>query len=455
MVHNNFDEEIEESIDDEDIDSEEIEELTDEELAALDDDDLEDIGDLDAITGNLLQAAPLTRMPQGGISDDVTASESDVADSSKVINEDQSGNKSEDKPEDQSGNKSEDKSEDQAKKKVMSQQTTLDALASTFKPVPDNFIIPKDLCWHVKRTKTGLTIPKEIRAVIPEEQHFAMVVKDNQIIFYYVNEEDIPKLNLAKKPAESKKKGKGGRKKRSLKKKPVGPQPEWGNYFLFEFENQEKIQEVLSTAFLKYASNPPDLDEGMKRVKFVLTNFMANKRMNDFRVRQAVVFFICDVIVKFTQPDLIDFIIEKIQPDIKSKFLKQLCLNELIFTCFSVKRYEKAQELISEVLEAISKSSEDYAITDSFKNLVVKITRSVNFQIPQEYTIPIKDSLVSYFDQMGDFDYKIQIVENLQRLKFIDDALILAKKMKASLPEDTSPETINEMIKSLNEKSLI
>jgi hypothetical protein len=449
MVNNNLDEEYEEDYEDE-----EIEELTDEELESLDDDDLGDLDNLDEITGNLMQAAPLMRNVSGDTSEasDIEEEEEDEED-----DDSEESDIEEDEEDGSEMSKKEETPEDQTNKKGTTKQVTLDTIAETFKPKPETFIIPNDPCFHVKRTKTGLTIPKEVRESIPDDQHFSMVVKDNQIIFYYINEEDIPKLNLIRKPSsESKKKGKGGRKKRRIVKKPVGPQPEWGNYFLFEFENQDKIQEVLTTAFEKYANKTPDLEEGMRRIKFALTNFMTNQRMNDFRVRQAVSFFICDIAIKFNIPDLIDFVIEKIQPDIKSKFLKQLNLNQLIYTCFNLKQYEKVQELISQALETISKSSEEYAIMDSFKNLVVRITRGVTFNVPKEYIEPIKDALITYYEQLDDFDYRIQIIENLERLEYKEEALDIANKIKSSLEEEdaASHETIDELIKSIKEKKV-
>ena len=54
-----------------------------------------------------------------------------------------------------------------------------------------------------------------------------------------INEDDIPNLNLVKK---KKQKSGAGKRKGKSGKKPEGPQPEWGKYFLFEFEENNKVQ---------------------------------------------------------------------------------------------------------------------------------------------------------------------------------------------------------------------
>ncbi|MCP4764028.1 MAG: hypothetical protein GY870_19805 [archaeon] len=319
--------------------------------------------------------------------------------------------------------------------------------------------IPNEPSWHLKRNKTGFTLPKEVREKISDDQNFALIVKENELHFYMINEEDIPKLNLIKKPKSKEGRGtkKGGRKRRKLVKEPEGPQPEWGKYFLFQFEDSDKVQDVLETAFEQFASTPPDLEEGMKRIKYALTSFMKSSRMNDSRVRQTIIFFLLDVVDKFKQPNLIDFIKDKIIMDVKSRFLYQLSLNQLAYTTFKMHRYEKAQEFITMCLEDIAKygESEMYAIMDSFKNLIIKLTREVDFLIPQEQMIPIKDSLNAYFNQMDDNDYKIQLVDLLDRMHFIDEAVDKAKQIYDSLPEESQTrEEVKDIIKNLESKPI-
>lgn len=325
----------------------------------------------------------------------------------------------------------------------------------------EGHVIPTEPCWHVRRNKTGLTLPKEIRDTISDEQDYALVVKDTQLIFYAINEEDVPKLSLIRKSkpkeeSEKKEGAKGGRKKRTIAKEPEGPQPDWGSYFQFEFEEQEKLKTVLQTAFDKFAAKPPILQEAMEAIKYSLVNFMNSNRMHDARIRQSVIFFLLDIVEKFDQPNLIDFIKDKIIGEIKSKFLYQLCLSQLAYVSFKVKRYEKAQEFIDLCLKDIATytESENYAVIDSFKNLIIKLTRGVTFLIPQEQFVPIKNALMPYVNKMEQ-DYKIQIVDLLGRMRYIDDAVSLANKIMENLQEDSQTrEEIKNLIKELEKKPI-
>lgn len=325
----------------------------------------------------------------------------------------------------------------------------------------EGHIIPTEPCWHVRRNKTGLTLPKEIRDTISDEQDYALVIKDTQLIFYAINEEDVPKLSLIRKTKpkeelEKKESAKGGRKKRTIAKEPEGPQPDWGSYFQFEFEEQEKLKTVLQTAFDKFAAKPPILQEAMEAIKYALVNFMNSNRMHDARIRQSIIFFMLDIVEKFDQPNLIDFIKDKIIGEIKSKFLYQLCLSQLAYVSFKVKRYEKAQEFIELCIKDIATytESENYAVIDSFKNLIIKLTRGVTFLIPQEQFIPIKNALMTYVDKMEQ-DYKIQIVDLLGRMKYIDDAVSLANKILDSLGEESQTrEELKNLIKELEKKPI-
>lgn len=312
--------------------------------------------------------------------------------------------------------------------------------------------VPTEPGWHIKMNKTGFTLPKAFRENLHPDQDFFLVQKGYELHFYMINEEDIPNLDLVKKKKQ--KSGKGKRKGKSAKK-PEGPQPEWGKYFLFEFEENNKVQEILDSAFKKFAFIPPNIQEGMDIIKYILVSFIKSSRMNDARLRQTVLFFLCDIVEKFDLPNLVDFIKEKIVNEIKSRYLYQLALNQLAYTSFKTKRYEKAQEFILASMKDIEKytESETYAIMDSFKNLVVKLTRNVGFLIPQDQLLPIRDSLKEYLVKMEDKDYKIQIVDLLDRMGFTDEAYNIAEEILNSLPEEsTSREEIKEIMKDLSSK---
>ncbi|MHA1340767.1 MAG: hypothetical protein ACTSRZ_12940 [Promethearchaeota archaeon] len=323
-----------------------------------------------------------------------------------------------------------------------------------------NYRIPTEPVWHVKRTKTGFTLPKSIREKYESISNYALLEQDGILTFYPIYDEDVVKLNLINKPKGKSNKNKKRTRKYSRRKKKTkvveGPQPEWGNYFLYEFEDQDKLKEVLEIAFDKFAENPPNVQEGMEKIKYALVAFIKNIKMNDSRLRQSIAFFLLDIVDKFNIPNLIDFVKDKILPEIKSRFLYQLTLTQLIYYSFKTRRFEKAKKFIEMFIEDVSKYtiSEAYALMDSYKKLVTKLTKNVSFLIPQEYLIPIKEHLKGYINQLEE-DYKIQIIELLGRLNFIDDTVEIGENILKNLPEESpTREDLNSLLKELRDKSI-
>jgi hypothetical protein len=288
-------------------------------------------------------------------------------------------------------------------------------------PVITGHVVPQEECWLLKRNKTGFTIPKEIRDKLHPQQNYALTFEGHELSFHMINEEDIPKLRLARKKVVPKPKGKRGRRG---KKKKEGPEPDFPRYFHFELEEQNKIQDALESAFYKFAETPPAVGEAMNIVIYILTSFIKNHRMNDSRLRQTIIFFLCHMVEQFNQPQLIDFCQREIIDEIESAYLHQICLNQLAYTSFIMKKPEKADEFITKCIEIINKYDvgEMYAIMDSFKHLIHTLTPIQGKQISKEDLGHVKASLDEYVDKLEDIDYQIQFLELLERMGFREEA---------------------------------
>jgi hypothetical protein len=304
-------------------------------------------------------------------------------------------------------------------------------------PIITNHVVPTDECWLVKLTKSGgFTLPKELREKIHPQQNFALVVEGHELAFYMINEDDIPKLRLSKKKVEVKpkaKKGKRGKKKRE------GPEPDFPRYFHFEVQEQDKVQDALESAFYKFAETPPAIGEAMNIIIYCLTSFTKNHKMNDSRLRQTVIFFLCHIIEQFNQPQLIDFIQREILDEIQSPYLYQICLNQLAYTSFIMEKPDKVNEFITQSLDVIQKydKSEMYAIMDSFKHLTHTLTPIIGKKLSKEDLGLVKSSLDSYLDKLEDISYQIQYIEMLERMNFIDEAYNIAKVFMDKLEQES------------------
>ncbi|MFX1309759.1 MAG: hypothetical protein ACFE8C_08690, partial [Promethearchaeota archaeon] len=164
----------------------------------------------------------------------------------------------------------------------------------------------------------------------------------------------------------------------------------------------------------------------------------------------AVEKFLIDIINKFNQPNLLDWIFEKIIPNIDSKFLYEQALLELVEASLNFKRWEKAELYIFYVLKNIDSytKSEMYNIMNSFKQLVKKVK---HVERSDKIDILLKEKLFEYGAEADDADYKIQIVEFLEDLQYIELAYDLAKKIQLSLPpESMKIEEIRRIVRRLH-----
>ncbi len=292
----------------------------------------------------------------------------------------------------------------------------------------------------VKKTKTGITFPKELREALFDEDKdvfFKLVVPNekDKIILEIISDTEAKVLSdkiskdkpKVEKKAPEKKKGKGASEKIA---------PNWSEYFIYEFKNREKVQPILESAFYKFAETPVNLDDAMGRIKYVLVSFLTATKTENAKLYFSIIKLLIDVIERFNQPNLIDWIFEKIIPNMESKFLYEQALLELLEISLKIKRYEKAELFIFYVLRNIDDypRSELYNIFNSFKQLVKKVR---HIERTEKIDLLLKEKLMEYGGGVEDNDYKIQIVEFLEDLNYIELAYGLAKTVQKSLPADS------------------
>ncbi|MFX1378685.1 MAG: hypothetical protein ACFFA4_06290 [Promethearchaeota archaeon] len=308
----------------------------------------------------------------------------------------------------------------------------------------------------IKKTKTGITFPKALREELFEEDvdvYFRLVIpKDkNKIILEFLSEEDAKKVSgklKDKKPVTISKTPDGAKIETS--QKTVGISPAWGEYFVYDFEAKEKVIPILESAFYKFAETPLNLEDAMGRVKYALVSFLSSTKTENAKLYFAVEKFLIDIIDKFDQPNLLDWIFEKIIPNIESNFLYEQALLELVEASLKFKRWEKAELYIFYVLKNIDSyaKSEMYNIMNSFKMLVKKIKY---VERSDKIDILLKEKLLEYSDGVEDADYKIQIIEFLEDLQYIELAYDLAKKVQLNLPpESMKIEEIRKLVRRLH-----
>ncbi len=306
----------------------------------------------------------------------------------------------------------------------------------------------------VKKTKTGITFPKELREDLfneNDEVYFKIIVpkEKNKIILEMISQEEAKNhtkkgIPDAEKQTKSNIKSIGGAK---YSKAILAPN--WGEYFVYDFKSKEKVKPILESAFYKFAETPINLEDAMGRLKYALVSFLSSTKTENAKLYFSVIKFLIDIIEKFNLPNLLDWIFEKIIPNIDSKFLYEQALLELIEVSLKTKRYEKAELFIFYVLKNIDDypKSELYNIFNSFKELVKKV-RFV--ERTEKIDTLLKEKLLEYGEGAQDPDYKIQIVEFLEDLNYIEFAYKLAKEIQRSLPPESSKvQEVRKIIKRL------
>ncbi|MHA1842788.1 MAG: hypothetical protein ACTSWE_00800, partial [Promethearchaeota archaeon] len=93
--------------------------------------------------------------------------------------------------------------------------------------------------------------------------------------------------------------------------------------------------------------------------------------------------------------------------------------------------------------------SESYNIINSFKQLIKKVKW---VKRTEKIDVLLKEKLLEYGQKVfDDIDYKIQIVELLEDLNYIELAYKLAKEIQLSLPQDSlRVEFVRKLVKRLH-----
>jgi hypothetical protein len=313
----------------------------------------------------------------------------------------------------------------------------------------------------IKKTKTGITFPKNLREELFEDDSdvfFRMIVpkEKNKIILEILSEEEAKHLSEKLKTKKPKLEKDSKERKVNKKKETTALSPNWGEYFVYDFEAKEKIKPILESAFYKFTETPINLEDAMGRVKYALISFLSSTKTENAKLYFSVTKFLIDIIEKFNQPNILDWIFEKIIPNIDSKFLYELALLELVDISLKLKRYEKAEIYIFYVLKNIDEypKSELYNIMNSFKQLVKKVKY---VERSQKIDVLLKEKLLEYGESLGDkfgiqdIDAQIQIIEMLEDLEFIELAYNLAKKIQLNLaPESAQIDQVRELVRRLH-----
>ncbi|MHA1149076.1 MAG: hypothetical protein ACTSR8_12630 [Promethearchaeota archaeon] len=317
----------------------------------------------------------------------------------------------------------------------------------------------------VKKTKTGVTFPKSLRDELfgddETDIYFKLIVperKDRIILEILSEEQAISIKGTAKKskPKTTRTPRGLGEPKRKTKKN-AGPVINWGEVFIYDYDNKDKVQPILESAFIKFQETPINLEDAMGRVKYALISFLSSTSTENAKLYYSVERFLIQIIKLFSQSDIIEFIFEKIVPQVKSKFLYELALLDLVAICLEMEQFEKAHTYIFYVLKNIDEypKSEIYNIMNSFKQLVKTIKtveRNTGIQRSENIDILLKEKLREYGEGVEEPDYKIQIVEFLEDLNYIEMAYNLAKEIQMTLPpESIKLEEVRKLVKRLHQ----
>ncbi|MHA1913830.1 MAG: hypothetical protein ACW986_06355 [Promethearchaeota archaeon] len=314
----------------------------------------------------------------------------------------------------------------------------------------DNFF--EDL---VKKTKTGITFPKTLRELLfedDEEVFFKLIVpkEKDKIILEFLADDQVKELTEQIKIHKPQSVKMMGEKRERKAKKEGKPSPAWGEYFVYDFETKSKIQPILESAFYKFAETPVNLEDAMGRVKYALVSFLTSTKTENAKLYISVEKFLIDIVEKFDQPNLLDWIFEKIIPNIESKFLYEQALLALLEISLKLRRWDKAELYIFYVLKNIDSysKSEMYNVMNSFKMLVKSVKWS---ERTDKIDVLLKEKLMEYVEGMKDVDYKIQIIEFLEDLKYIELAYELAKKIQVNLsPDSIKVEDVRKIVRRLH-----
>ncbi|GAB4307264.1 MAG: hypothetical protein Kow0069_04660 [Promethearchaeota archaeon] len=304
--------------------------------------------------------------------------------------------------------------------------------------------------------KSGsVTIPKAVRDALSldETSQFKLTVGDDRIVLEVLTPEEALRLkeDLGATKRTRARPGGGTRapSRGGGKKKGKGPVFEGGKYVEYPFPNQEQVLRVLEDAFSEAKSPNPDLEELANRVTLAVKAYSTGNRVENARLRYSVVLFLCDVAQTFGFHNLVDVGVQLVE-GMKSRFLVEQSLAKLAVTVKGTKP-ERTAEFVAKILENVEKydpTTEMYALVHSLESVAKEFVRA---GFPETFLEPIKEFLKKRVGN-ADRDYKLQVVEILERMHFIEEALAIANEVLMSMdPEAPGVDEVREIVKRLSE----
>lgn len=329
---------------------------------------------------------------------------------------------------------------------------------------PTKSNLPKHPVEIIKMRKNGgITIPKKIREALVENEEenvmFAFWQEGNKLIFQKVKEYEIQDLTLVQKQKKASNSSttdptKTPRKRSKKASSKTGPQPELSRYFPFQIDNQEKIASALESTFYKLIEQPPNIEEAIERIKYVLINYSNGSNTNDARLKNTIILFLADVIEKTKESSLIEILIyakDNLIKNIRSQYLREQSLIILVVSALNLEATEVCKDLVSNIIRGIQLYTEPYAIMQGFKGLVKGLTKN-QLALDESIQNPIKDSIIDFIKgftcpgkteedsqithEKLSSDNAVQLIDLLQDLHLIEEAEIIAKEVLAELPTD-------------------
>ena len=288
-------------------------------------------------------------------------------------------------------------------------------------------------------SKAGsLTVPKEVRDALkldPGKKFKFTWDRANKLLFEIVPDNEIIEIEQQIE-AEKEKKAKKTEAKKPKKGKAIGPEFEFGKYLGYEFDGSAKLQPILEKSFDQFRLEPPNIEEGLKYVKFAIISLTGENNIVNSKLRFTLVNFLCDVVEKFNQPFLLDYTAQNVLKDIKSKFLFEQSLVQIAVTSFR-KRPEKVPALIQMILKNIDDypAVEIYNVINSFELLSKRMSEA---KFAPEITKCLRDKIMDKIPLMSDRDYKMQAIRQLSRLRYFEDAIKVCKDIIAGVTENES-----------------
>ncbi len=288
-------------------------------------------------------------------------------------------------------------------------------------------------------SKAGsLTVPKDVRDVLkldPGKKFKFTWDRANKLLFEIVPDNEIIEIEQ-RIEAEKEKKAKKTETKKTKKAKVAGPELEFGKYLGYEFDGSAKLQPILEKSFEEFRKEPPNIEEGLKYVKYAIISLTGENNIINSKLRFTLVNFTCDVVEKFNQPFLLDYIEQNIIKDIKSKFLFEQSLVQIAVTS-SRKRPEKVPTLVQMILKKIDEYPpvEIYNVINSFELLSKRMTEA---KFSPEITKTVREKIMEKVPLMTDRDYKMQAIRQLARLRYFEDAIKICKDILAAAGENES-----------------